>query len=130
MAKVDNLETYQLPALHSAVSAGEPLNRQVFDQFEKYFDVTVRDGYGQTENTLLLGFLKGMKVKPGSMGKPTPGNDVQLIDEDCNPVAMGEVDRKSTRLNSSHVAISYAVFCLKKKRRKHSTRTEDDKQRD
>ena len=91
MAKVDNLETYQLPALHSAVSAGEPLNRQVIDQFEKYFHVTVRDGYGQTENTLLLGFLKGMKVKPGSMGKPTPGNDVQLIDEDCNPVAVGEV---------------------------------------
>src|SRR5690625_6119207 len=29
---------------------------------------------------------------------------------------VGEVDRKSTRLNSSHVAISYAVFCLKKKR--------------
>lgn len=91
MAKVDNLETYQLPALHSAVSAGEPLNRQVIDQFEKYFGVTVRDGYGQTENTLLLGFLKGMKVKPGSMGKPTPGNNVQLIDEDSNPVAVGEV---------------------------------------
>ncbi len=91
MAKVDNLAAYKLPALHSAVSAGEPLNREVIDQFEKYFGVTVRDGYGQTENTLLLGFMKGMKVKPGSMGKPTPGNQVQLIDEDCNPVAVGEV---------------------------------------
>ncbi|WP_067726242.1 acyl-CoA synthetase MbcS [Oceanobacillus damuensis] len=91
MAKLDNLSDYHLPELHSAVSAGEPLNREVIDQFEKYFDVTVRDGYGQTENTLLLGFLKGMKVKPGSMGKPTPGNNVQLIDEDCNPVAVGEV---------------------------------------
>ncbi|MFD1848734.1 acyl-CoA synthetase MbcS [Oceanobacillus bengalensis] len=91
MAKLDNLADYYLPTLHSAVSAGEPLNREVIDQFEKYFGVTVRDGYGQTENTLLLGFLKGMKVKPGSMGKPTPGNNVQLIDEDCNPVAVGEV---------------------------------------
>ncbi|RKQ35684.1 acyl-CoA synthetase MbcS [Oceanobacillus halophilus] len=91
MAKLDNLADYQLPSLHSAVSAGEPLNREVIDQFEKYFGVTVRDGYGQTENTLLLGFLKGMKVKPGSMGKPTPGNNVQLIDEDCNPVPVGEV---------------------------------------
>lgn len=91
MAKVDNLHAYKLSALHSAVSAGEPLNRQVIDQFEKCFDVTVRDGYGQTENTLILGFLKGMKVKPGSMGKPTPGNHVQLIDEDCNPVAVGKV---------------------------------------
>jgi len=91
MAKLDNLADYHVPALHSAVSAGEPLNREVIDQFEKYFGVTVRDGYGQTENTLLLGFLKGMKVKPGSMGKPTPGNNVQLIDEDGNPVAVGEV---------------------------------------
>nr|WP_306798623.1 AMP-binding protein [Oceanobacillus saliphilus] len=91
MAKLDNLSDYHVPSLHSAVSAGEPLNREVIDQFEKYFGVTVRDGYGQTENTLLLGFLKGMKVKPGSMGKPTPGNHVQLIDEDCNPVAVGQV---------------------------------------
>lgn len=91
MAKLDNLSDYNLSALHSAVSAGEPLNREVIDQFEKNFGVTVRDGYGQTENTLLLGFLKGMDVKPGSMGKPTPGNDVQLIDEDCNPVSVGKV---------------------------------------
>ncbi|MRH44634.1 AMP-binding protein [Aquibacillus halophilus] len=91
MVKVDNLTDYSLPHLHSAVSAGEPLNREVIDTFRKYFDVTVRDGYGQTENTLLLGFLKGMKVKPGSMGKPTPGNNVELIDENCNPVAVGVV---------------------------------------
>ncbi|CQR47266.1 Acetyl-coenzyme A synthetase [Paraliobacillus sp. PM-2] len=91
MAKVDNLTEYQLPALHSAVSAGEPLNREVIDIFQRYFNVTVRDGYGQTESTLLLGFLKGMKVKPGSMGKPTPGNEVVLINEDANPVPVGTV---------------------------------------
>jgi len=91
MAKVDNLEDYHLPNLHSAVSAGEPLNKEVIDKFEAYFGITVRDGYGQTENTLLLGFLKGMKVKPGSMGKPTPGNEVKIIDENGNPVAPGIV---------------------------------------
>lgn len=91
MAKLDNLQDYDLSAVHSAVSAGEPLNREVIDQFEKHFNITVRDGYGQTENTLLLGILKGMTVKPGSMGKPTPGNNVQLIDEDGNPVAVGKV---------------------------------------
>lgn len=91
MAKVDNLADYQLPALHSAVSAGEPLNREVIDTFQKYFNVTVRDGYGQTENTLLLGFMKGMEVKPGSMGKPTPGNDVDIVDEDGTPVAANEI---------------------------------------
>ncbi|TRM11630.1 AMP-binding protein [Lentibacillus cibarius] len=91
MAKVDNLADYQLPALHSAVSAGEPLNREVIDTFRHYFNVTVRDGYGQTENTLLLGVMKDMDVKPGSMGKPTPGNDVEIIDEDGHPVPPNEI---------------------------------------
>ncbi|WP_099157605.1 acyl-CoA synthetase MbcS [Virgibacillus ndiopensis] len=99
MAKVDNLTEYQLPALHSAVSAGEPLNREVIDTFQKYFNVTVRDGYGQTENTLLLGIMKDMEVKPGSMGKPTPGNDVEVIDENGDPVAVGEVGDIAVRLD-------------------------------
>lgn len=81
MAKEDNLDQYDLSALHSAVSAGEPLNVEVINTFKKYFDITVRDGYGQTENTLLLGFMKDMEVKPGAMGKPTPGNDVDIIDD-------------------------------------------------
>ncbi len=52
MAKVNNLDEFNLTSLQSAVSAGEPLNREVIDTFERYFNVDVRDGYGQTENTL------------------------------------------------------------------------------
>ncbi|GEN46073.1 acyl-CoA synthetase MbcS [Alkalibacillus haloalkaliphilus] len=91
MAKVEGLDGYDLGQLHSAVSAGEPLNREVIDTFEKYFNLTVRDGYGQTENTLLVGITKGMEVRPGSMGKPTPGNTVEIINEDGEPVKEGEV---------------------------------------
>lgn len=91
MAKVENLEDYKLYSLRSAVSAGEPLNREVIDTFRKYFGVTVRDGYGQTENTLLVGTMKDMKVKPGSMGKPTPGNRVILVDPEGHPVPEGVV---------------------------------------
>jgi acetyl-CoA synthetase len=91
MAKVDNLGDYQLPHLHSAVSAGEPLNREVIDTFRKYFKVDVRDGYGQTENTLLVGVTKGMELKPGSMGKPTPGNRVEIINEEGEVCKVGEV---------------------------------------
>lgn len=91
MAKVDDLSQYELPKLHSAVSAGEPLNREVIDTFKKHFDIEVRDGYGQTESTLLVGVLKGMDIKPGSMGKPTPGNEVEIIDEDGNVCVPGEV---------------------------------------
>jgi acetyl-CoA synthetase len=91
MAKVNTLSEYQLPHLHSAVSAGEPLNREVIDTFRKYFQVDVRDGYGQTENTLLVGITKDMSLKSGSMGKPTPGNRVEIIDEDGKPCGVGEV---------------------------------------
>ncbi|WP_110927227.1 acyl-CoA synthetase MbcS [Bacillus massiliglaciei] len=91
MAKVDGLEKYDLSSLKSAVSAGEPLNQKVFEIFKQYFDIEVRDGYGQTENTLLVGVTKGMKIKLGSMGKPTPGNRVEIIDEDGKPCAPGVI---------------------------------------
>lgn len=100
MAKAEDLHTYDLSTLHSAVSAGEPLNREVIDTFRKYFDLTVRDGYGQTENTLLLGFMKGMEVKPGSMGKPTPGNDVEVIDENGEPVGVNELGDIAVKIGS------------------------------
>ncbi|MCT8137365.1 acyl--CoA ligase [Anaerobacillus sp. CMMVII] len=91
MAKVDNISDYKLDNLRSSVSAGEPLNREVIDTFKREFNVDVRDGYGQTENTLLVGTLLGMEIKAGSMGKPTPGNQVEIINEDGVPVAIGEV---------------------------------------
>ncbi|ARK29590.1 acyl-CoA synthetase MbcS [Halalkalibacter krulwichiae] len=91
MAKLDNLSSYNLPYLRSTVSAGEPLNQEVIDTFRKHFNVQVRDGYGQTENTLLIGTLMGMKERIGSMGKPTPGNQVSIIDEEGNEVLPGVV---------------------------------------
>lgn len=91
MAKADNISDYKLPHLRSSVSAGEPLNREVIDTFKREFNVDVRDGYGQTENTLLVGTLLGMEIKAGSMGKPTPGNQVEIINEDGVPVKKGEV---------------------------------------
>lgn len=91
MAKVEDLDTYKLTGLRQAVSAGEPLNREVIEVFLKHFNLQVRDGYGQTENTLLVGTMVGMEPRPGSMGKPTPGNYVEVINEDGEPVAPGEV---------------------------------------
>ncbi|AGZ25421.1 MULTISPECIES: acyl-CoA synthetase MbcS [Staphylococcus] len=86
MAKLQNLDDYHLEHLHSAVSAGEPLNREVVEQFKKYFNITVRDGYGQTESTLLIGFLKDTASRPGAMGKSIPGSYTTIIDDDGNEV--------------------------------------------
>ena len=91
MAKAENLQDYDLSSIRSAVSAGEPLNREVIDIFERTFNLAVRDGYGQTENTLLVGTMLGMEARPGSMGKPTPGNRVDIIDDEGNPVSAGEI---------------------------------------
>ena len=91
MAKADNLSSYDLSSIKSAVSAGEPLNREVIETFEKTFNLHVRDGYGQTENTLLVGTMLGMEARPGSMGKPTPGNRVEIIDDEGKLVSDEEV---------------------------------------
>lgn len=107
MAKTDHLEQYDLSSLQSAVSAGEPLNREVIEVFQKEFDVTVRDGYGQTENTLLLGIMKGMEVKPGSMGKPTPGNEVDIIDEFGKPAEINVVGDIAVKLDSPSLFKEY-----------------------
>ncbi|QFF99711.1 acyl--CoA ligase [Psychrobacillus glaciei] len=91
MAKTEGLSNFDLSSLHSAVSAGEPLNREVIETFDRLFSLEVRDGYGQTENTLLIGTMKGMESRIGSMGKPTPGNTVEIINEYGEVCAPGEV---------------------------------------
>ncbi len=102
MAKVDNLDRYRLK-LRSATSAGEPLNREVIDTFRRVFGVTVRDGYGQTENTLLVGTLGDMEVRPGSMGKPFPGLPVAIVDDNGTPVPTGTIGHIA--VHQSHPAL-------------------------
>ncbi len=102
MAKVDNLEQYHAH-LRSATSAGEPLNREVIDTFRRVLGVTVRDGYGQTENTLLVGTLGDMEVRPGSMGKPFPGLPVSIINDAGEPVPAGTIGHIA--VHKSHPAL-------------------------
>jgi acyl-coenzyme A synthetase/AMP-(fatty) acid ligase len=90
MAKLGDLERFQLPRLRHAVSAGEPLNPEVIKAFGDAFGITVHDGYGQTENTLLVGNFPGMEIRPGSMGLPSPGHDVAVVDDEGNDLPPGE----------------------------------------
>ncbi|MEP6861319.1 MAG: AMP-binding protein [Deltaproteobacteria bacterium] len=78
-------------ALRELVSAGEPLNPEVIDAVQRAWDITVRDGYGQTETTAQVGNSPGMAVKPGSMGKPLPGYTIALLDSENRPGLEGEV---------------------------------------
>src|SRR6266702_3416493 len=65
--------------LRHCVGAGEPLNPEVIKIWEDETDMTIRDGYGQTETVLLCANFPPIHVKPGSMGKPSPGFDVEVI---------------------------------------------------
>jgi len=78
-------------SLREVCGAGEPLNPEVIDQVRAAWGVTIRDGYGQTETTLLAGNSPGQTVKVGSMGRPMPGYRVRIADSDGNAVTEGEV---------------------------------------
>jgi len=77
--------------LRELVSAGEPLNPEVIERVRRAWGITIRDGYGQTETTAVLGNTPGQSVKAGSMGRPLPGYDVALLDPDGNEADEGEI---------------------------------------
>ncbi len=66
--------------LREVLGAGEPLNPDVIAAVERAWGLTIRDGFGQTETTLIVGNLPGQPVQPGSMGRPLPGMLVVLVD--------------------------------------------------
>jgi acetyl-CoA synthetase len=77
--------------VREAVSAGEPLNAEVIDRVRRAWGVTIRDGYGQTETTALVGNAPGQLVKDGAMGRPLPGYRVVLLDPDGSEADEGEI---------------------------------------
>jgi acyl-coenzyme A synthetase/AMP-(fatty) acid ligase len=90
MAKLDDISRFDLSGVRHMVSAGEPLNPEVIRAFEGAFGRTIHDGYGQTENTLIVGNFPGAEIRPGSMGKPAPDYDVRVIDGDGRETPVGE----------------------------------------
>jgi acetyl-CoA synthetase len=77
--------------LREVVSAGEPLNPEVIERVRAAWSLTIRDGYGQTETTAMIGNPPGERVKPGSMGRPLPGYTVALLDSAGHPAGEGEI---------------------------------------
>ncbi|MFE1167163.1 AMP-binding protein [Nocardiopsis sp. NPDC058789] len=86
-----DLGAWKVP-LREVVAAGEPLNPQIVEYVRQAWGLTVRDGFGQTETTLLVGNGPGQEVVPGSMGRPMPGYDVVLLDTETEePSDTGEI---------------------------------------
>ena len=72
-------------------SAGEPLNPEVIERVRAAWNITIRDGFGQTENVLLLGNFPGQVVRPGAVGRPSPGHEIVLLDQDGGESDDGEI---------------------------------------
>ncbi|MFD2378038.1 AMP-binding protein [Ottowia pentelensis] len=78
-------------ALREVIGAGEPLNPEIIEQVKTSWGLTLRDGYGQTETTAIIGNAPGLPVKPGSMGLPMPGYRIALLDAEGREADEGEV---------------------------------------
>lgn len=86
----EDLSQYDLSSLKHCSIAGEPLNPEVYNQFLKATGIQLKEIYGQTELTVTIGTFLWMTPKPGSMGKPAPGYDIDLVDEYGNSCETGE----------------------------------------
>ena len=94
----EDLASYNLDHLQYCVVAGEPLNPEVYTQFLQMTGLKLREAYGQTELTVVIGTFPWMEPKPGSMGKPAPGYQVEIVDEEGIPCEVGEVGQITIRL--------------------------------
>ncbi len=85
------LEKYDLSSLKYCNIAGEALQPEIFNKWYEATGLKLMEGFGQTESTCIIGNIIGMNPKPGSMGKPTPLYEVDLVDKEGNSVPPGVV---------------------------------------
>ena len=86
-----DLSKFDLSSIHHMTTAGEALNPEVFKLFKEATGLEIMEGFGQTETTLIIANLLGSTPKIGSMGKPSPQFDIDIVDPDGNSVPTGEV---------------------------------------
>ena len=96
------IENYDLSALEECTTAGEALSLDIFDTFKEKTGISLREGYGQTELTLVTGTFPGMDIKPGSMGKPAPGYDIDIVRPDGSSCEADETGEIILRLDKGH----------------------------
>jgi acetyl-CoA synthetase len=97
-----DLRAHDLSVLRHCTSAGEPLNPEVIKVWSAGTGgLTVHDGYGQTETSLLVANYRAVPVRPGSMGLPVPGWTVDVVDEDGRPAPDGEVGNIAVRVEGT-----------------------------
>lgn len=98
-----DLSAHDLSALRHCTSAGEPLNPEVIKVWSAGTGgLTVYDAYGQTETSVLVANYRSVPVRPGSMGLPVPGWEVDVLDADDRPAPDGQVGNIAVRVDRAH----------------------------
>ena len=83
----ENIEEYDLSSLKWCTTAGEPLNPSIFEKWHDKTGIIIREAYGQTETTMVVGTYPWVTPKPGAMGLRNPQYDIDVVDEMGNSVA-------------------------------------------
>jgi acetyl-CoA synthetase len=96
----EDLTRFDLSSITYCTIAGEPLNPEVYNKFLELTGHKLHECYGQTELTVVIGNFLGMEPKPGSMGKPSPGYDVDIVHPDGTSCDTGEVGEIIIRIEN------------------------------
>jgi len=104
----ENVKKYDLSKLKYCTIAGEPLNPEVYNQWKDLTGLKLMEAFGQTEMVALLCNFPWMEPKIGSMGKPSPLYDVDIVDENGNSCEAGEVGQIIVRIGDKKPA---GLFC-------------------
>ena len=112
----EDLAGFEFPKLRHCTGAGEPLNPEVIEVWREKFGLTIHDGYGQTETTILAANMPGMPVKPGSMGLPFPGHDVRVLNNDLAETEVGEIGEIALRVSPGASAVAVSRILEKRRR--------------
>lgn len=96
-----DLSKYKLKLRH-CMSAGEPLNPEVIKAWKDAFGLDIYDFYGQTESVCLLSNYSFMPIRYGSVGRPTPGHDVRIVDDEGKDMPPGEEGHIAVRVGETY----------------------------
>ena len=100
----EDLKSYDLSNLKYCTIAGEPLDAEMYNNWKKITGVRLMECYGQTELVSIIGNFPMMTPKPGSIGKPAPYYDIDIVDDDYKSCEFGEVGQIVVRLHGEKPA--------------------------
>jgi acetyl-CoA synthetase len=99
MLVLADLKKFDLRQLRHCTSAGEPLNPETMRVWKEGTGLDIHEGYGQTETCCMIANFPGCRIKPGSMGRPSPGWHVELHDDQGQPIGLHEQGRIAVKLD-------------------------------